>query len=89
MSIVDMTWRSKGACHGLDAEMFYPDNEDHADFALSVCEQCEVRIACLNYALEIASTRAFGAEQPHANVDEYCVNVAKAHDTNSQLRHMQ
>ena len=52
MAIVDMTWRSKGACHGLDAEMFYPENEDHADFALSVCEQCEVRIACLNYALD-------------------------------------
>ncbi|MEY4656908.1 MAG: hypothetical protein RL073_1135 [Actinomycetota bacterium] len=52
MAIADVTWRSSGACQGLDAEIFYPENEDHADFALSVCEQCAVRIACLNYALD-------------------------------------
>ena len=52
MSSADVSWRSKGACCGLDAEIFYPDNDDHADFAKSVCEECEVRIACLNYALD-------------------------------------
>ena len=52
MSIADVVWRAKGACQGLDAEIFYPDNEDHADFAISVCSECEVRIACLDYALE-------------------------------------
>ena len=52
MAIADVTWRSKGACQGLDAEIFYPENEDHAEFALSVCGQCAVRIACLDYALD-------------------------------------
>ena len=52
MSVADVVWRTKGACQGLDAEIFYPDNEDHADFAISVCSQCEVRIACLDYALD-------------------------------------
>jgi len=52
MAIADVVWRSKGACQGLDAEIFYPENEDHAEFALSVCEQCAVRIACLDYALD-------------------------------------
>ena len=52
MAIADVAWRSKGACQGLDAEIFYPENEDHAEFALSVCEQCAVRIACLDYALD-------------------------------------
>ena len=52
MSLADVVWRSKGACQGLDAEIFYPDNEDHADFAISVCSECEVRIACLDYALD-------------------------------------
>ena len=52
MAIADVAWRSNGACQGLDAEIFYPENEDHADFALSVCEQCAVRIACLDYALD-------------------------------------
>ena len=52
MAIADVVWRSKGACQGLDAEIFYPENEDHAEFALSVCGQCAVRIACLDYALD-------------------------------------
>lgn len=52
MSVADVVWRTKGACQGLDAEIFYPDNEDHADFAISVCTACEVRIACLDYAIE-------------------------------------
>jgi len=89
VSIVDMAWRSKGACHGLDAEMFYPDNEDHADFALSVCEQCEVRIACLNYALDNREHQAFGAGQPLASVVAYCANVARARKSLSHLRSMQ
>ena len=52
MAIADVAWRSKGACQGLDAEIFYPENEDHAEFALSVCGECAVRIACLEYALD-------------------------------------
>jgi len=52
MAIADVVWRSKGACQGLDAEIFYPENEDHAEFALSVCGECAVRIACLDYALD-------------------------------------
>ena len=52
MSISDVSWRTKGACQGLDTEIFYPDNEDHADFAISVCSDCVVRLACLEYALE-------------------------------------
>jgi WhiB family redox-sensing transcriptional regulator len=45
-------WRSRGACQGLDPDIFYPDNEDHADVAKAVCEECQVRIACLNHALD-------------------------------------
>ena len=52
MSIAYVAWRTKGACKGLDAEIFYTDNEDHADFAISVCSECVVRLACLNHALE-------------------------------------
>lgn len=31
--------------------MFYPDEELEAQTAKSVCEQCHVRIACLEHAL--------------------------------------
>lgn len=52
MTVIDMLWRSKGACQGLDTEIFYPDNDDYADIAKSVCADCVVRIACLHYALD-------------------------------------
>lgn len=49
---VDTTWRSRGACNGLDAEIFYPESDELADVAKSVCEECAVRVACLNHALD-------------------------------------
>jgi len=48
----DVSWRVKGACQGLDPDIFYPDNEENSDEAISICKTCEVRIACLNYALD-------------------------------------
>jgi WhiB family redox-sensing transcriptional regulator len=40
-----------GACRGLDAGVFYPDDERDADIAKQVCEGCSVREACLEFAL--------------------------------------
>jgi WhiB family redox-sensing transcriptional regulator len=40
-----------GACRGLDASIFYPDNDDDAEIATQVCEECGVRTACLEFAL--------------------------------------
>ncbi|MDA2954234.1 MAG: WhiB family transcriptional regulator [Actinomycetota bacterium] len=48
----DLSWRAKGACQGLNPDIFYPDSEENCEQALSICKTCEVRIACLNYALE-------------------------------------
>ncbi len=48
----DVSWRVKGACQGLDPDIFYPDNDDNCDQAISICKTCQVRIACLNYALD-------------------------------------
>jgi WhiB family redox-sensing transcriptional regulator len=52
VAIAEGQWRSKGACQGLDPDIFYPDNDDHADVAKAVCDECQVRIACLNHALD-------------------------------------
>lgn len=53
MGAADATWRTKGACQGLDAEIFYPeDDEDLAHDAKAVCAECVVRLACLNHALD-------------------------------------
>lgn len=40
-----------GACRGLDAGIFYPDDDDEAGIAKQVCDQCHVREACLEFAL--------------------------------------
>ena len=47
----ELEWRMLGACRGLDASLFYPDEDDMAEEAKSVCEHCSVRVACLEYAL--------------------------------------
>jgi WhiB family redox-sensing transcriptional regulator len=46
-----MNWWDLGACRGLDAAIFYPDDDDDAEAAKSVCSQCHVRTACLEHAL--------------------------------------
>lgn len=46
-------WRTKAACSGLDTGIFYPDPDVDEDAlaAKSVCAECTVREACLEYAL--------------------------------------
>ncbi|HEX7168415.1 MAG TPA: WhiB family transcriptional regulator [Acidimicrobiales bacterium] len=46
-----MTWRAKAACRDLDTDIFFPDSEEDAAPALSVCASCPVREACLEFAL--------------------------------------
>jgi WhiB family redox-sensing transcriptional regulator len=51
VSFREIEWRRLGACRGLDASIFYPDDDDDATIAKSVCEGCAVRAACLEHAL--------------------------------------
>jgi WhiB family redox-sensing transcriptional regulator len=44
-------WRDKGACRGIDPEVFYPDEDDSAEQAKAICDACVVRQACLEHAL--------------------------------------
>ena len=45
------SWRSQARCRGLDPEIFYPISDEDTDEAKSVCGECPVRLACLEYAL--------------------------------------
>lgn len=47
----ELAWLDRGACRGLDPETFYPEDEDAAEAAKSVCAQCVVRVTCLDFAL--------------------------------------
>ncbi|MEY4173413.1 MAG: hypothetical protein RI900_578 [Actinomycetota bacterium] len=51
MSAKEIQWRQLGACRGLEPGIFYPDDDDEALEAKSVCAECSVRVACLEYAL--------------------------------------
>ena len=52
MSGADLSWRTRGACNGLEPEIFFPDREDDCAAAKAVCAGCGVRVACLDYALD-------------------------------------
>lgn len=49
--VADLDWREQGACRGLDPGVFYPDTEEEAEQAKQVCEDCAVRLTCLEHAL--------------------------------------
>jgi WhiB family transcriptional regulator, redox-sensing transcriptional regulator len=49
--VVDLTWRTTGACKGLDPEIFYPAEDDDAAEAKSICSGCHVKATCLEHAL--------------------------------------
>ena len=51
MSLNELKWFDLGACRGLDAAVFYPDDEIGAESAKSVCGSCAVQSPCLEYAL--------------------------------------
>ena len=48
---MNLSWRQKGACRGLDPDIFYPATDEEAEEAKAVCEKCAVRKPCLEYAL--------------------------------------
>ncbi len=47
----DMSWRDRGACRGLDPEVFYPETDEQAGEAKTVCSECTVQAKCLEHAL--------------------------------------
>ena len=53
MSAKEINWRQLGACRGLEPSVFYPDDDDEGLEAKSVCAECGVRVACLEYALQV------------------------------------
>jgi WhiB family redox-sensing transcriptional regulator len=50
---MNMSWRNKAACQGLDPDIFYPPEDDEAPEAKEVCGGCPVQEACLEHALSV------------------------------------
>jgi len=53
VSLQELKWWDLGACRGLDASVFYPDDDEGAEAAKAVCADCSVRATCLDYALSV------------------------------------
>ena len=53
VSAKEINWRQLGACRGLEPSIFYPDDDDDGMEAKSVCADCGVRVACLEYSLQV------------------------------------
>jgi len=50
--MMDLSWRLRGACRGLDPDVFYPASEaEDAAPAKAVCNTCAVQQQCLDFAL--------------------------------------
>ncbi len=49
----DVNWRDQAACNGIDSDVFFPETEDEASSqaAKTICAECPVAQACLQYAL--------------------------------------
>ena len=47
----DKAWLDRGACRGLEPQIFYPEEDDDAGEAKSICAECRVKVTCLEYAL--------------------------------------
>lgn len=47
------SWMEKGACLGMDTELFFPEKGDSAtvEEARTVCNKCAVKQTCLNWAM--------------------------------------
>jgi WhiB family transcriptional regulator, redox-sensing transcriptional regulator len=48
---MNLAWRQRAACRGVDPDIFYPASEEEAEAAKAVCAVCPVREPCLEYAL--------------------------------------
>lgn len=47
-------WMGRAACHNVSPDIFFPnsDKDPKTEAAKKVCQGCEVRVECLDYALK-------------------------------------
>jgi len=48
---MNLSWRDRAACRGVDPDVYYPVSEEDAGVAKAICAECPVRETCLEYAL--------------------------------------
>lgn len=51
IGVSGVEWMKRGACRGSDPNIFFPVDEKGETEAKNICDDCTVRIDCLEYAL--------------------------------------
>lgn len=46
-----MNWQDEALCAQTDPDMFFPVDGSHGAKAIAVCDDCPVRVQCLEFAL--------------------------------------
>lgn len=49
---LDESWRVDAACRTVDPNIFFPKHEADSAIAKLICNECVVRVPCLEYAIE-------------------------------------
>ena len=52
LSAGDRSWQTRANCMGVDPDLFFPERGASTKEAKGVCRGCEVRLECLEYALQ-------------------------------------
>lgn len=47
----DLSWKAKGACSGMDPNLWYPERDTDRT-GQSICAECPVRQDCLDFGLK-------------------------------------
>jgi WhiB family redox-sensing transcriptional regulator len=66
VSMSTLVWMSRGACHGEDTGLFFPDGESGSSVrqieqARAICRRCPVCASCLRYAMDTRQHGIWGA----------------------------
>lgn len=52
LAVDELAWQDYGNCRGADADLFFPERGASTRRAKAICDSCEVRDRCLDYALD-------------------------------------
>jgi WhiB family transcriptional regulator, redox-sensing transcriptional regulator len=52
VSKAELDWQERAACRSARLDLFYACEDEHVRRALALCQRCEVRVACLEFAME-------------------------------------
>jgi WhiB family redox-sensing transcriptional regulator len=51
LAVDELLWQDYANCRGADADLFFPERGASTRRAKSICQACEVRTDCLEYAI--------------------------------------